>query len=142
MSKYNKKILKTKIILVQFLYAYYLHGNIDSGQLDFVLIKNNVNKFFYVKLQFFFLNIIAKDLFISSMLDRQVAFINTNSLISKIILKIAIFELYFCDTSSINDVNANTLVLLKKFCTRYDYITVKSGLVYILNGYKFFKLLG
>ncbi len=130
MKKQIKKLKKTRKILLQSLYSIYLNKDTNINELIKYKNKNKINELFLEKVA---QKIIKKN----AILDLIIK-INTNThanigIIEKIILKIAIFEIFFKKNIP-NKITINeAIILTKTFCPQKSYKVINKSLDKIIK---------
>lgn len=141
MKKNIIKNRKTKTLILQCLYSWYI-TNVELNLLfNFLFEKNNINRFFLNKFIYFSSNIIKKDKILTAILYKNYHVFLNIDLLEVIILKIVIFEFFFNRKISINVVISDALYLSNKFCTKSSYTIMKTALNDVLISYMIFNLI-
>lgn len=141
MKKKIVKSYKTKTLVLQGLYSFYVSNTEVNTISGFLFEKNNVNKIFFYKFIYLCSNIIKKDKIITLILYQNSQIFFNIGMLESIILKIVIFEIFFYNKTSINIIIADALYLSNKFCTKRSYFIIKSVLNNILISYIMFKFI-
>lgn len=114
MNKNTKKLNKTRKIILQYLYSLKLNENTNYSN-----ITLNKNKIDYNYLVLLIKKIKEKETIIELIIKNNITNINI-SILEELIIKIAIFELFFI--KSVKKIIINEAILLaKEFCSKNSY---------------------
>lgn len=131
MKKIIKKKIHTRKILLQKLYALKITNaeKIDEQK----LFENiNINKIDSTYLRYSLKNIINKINIINLIIDTYTKKNFTINILEKIILEIAIFEIFYCKKTPIKVIINESIILSKQFCTKNSHAMINKILAKIL----------
>ncbi|HFL8819542.1 MAG TPA: transcription antitermination factor NusB [Candidatus Azoamicus sp. OHIO2] len=141
MTKKHDKIYKTKVLILQGLYSWYLNRSCLIKIDHFLFERTNLNNVCYHTFMYFIKNIIKKDLILTVILNKHSCKIINSNLVELIILKMVIFEIFFCNKRQLNIIVSEALYLANKFSSKRSYKLIKNAGNNIILDYVFFKLL-
>lgn len=133
MKKLFKKRNKARKILLQNLYSLTL--NADSVTIKSLLNLHNTNKLDTNYLNNLLHNIPKKSKILNQFFEYNTQKNTSISLLEKIIIKIALFELLFYKDIPIKVIINESLDLSKKFCSRNSYFLINKVLNNITKGF-------
>lgn len=133
MKKLFKKRNKARKILLQSLYSLTL--NEDSMAIKSLLNLHNNNKLDTNYLNYLLYNIPKKTKILNQFFEYNTQKNTSISLLEKIIIKIALFELLFYKDIPIKVIINESLELSKKFCSRNSHFLINKILNNITKGF-------
>lgn len=137
MKKIYKKRRRSRQLLLQVLYSL---NFFDIKEINFegtVIEILNKNKLDFIYLDLLLSGILKKDLFLESVVEYN--FINYKyfNLLDKIIVKIAIFDVFFNESIPLKVVINESIELSKHFSSKGSYVFINKILNDIIKGYIF-----
>lgn len=141
MKKTYKKIFRTKIIILQGLYACHINKSYHDDLNKLFFENKNRNKIdcnYIVEYLTFF---IKKDKCLNILFYKNVNNFFKISLLESLIIKMIIFDIFVYKFFALNIILSNALHLSNKFCSKTSYNLIKNISYNVIICYMIFKLI-
>lgn len=135
MKKIYKKRNKSRKLLLLSLYSQEIAKNNIQEIENYILKKHNIKKLDIIYFRYMLKNIELKKNKLENIIENNIEKNTYMSIIDKIIIKIATYEIFFCKKIPENVIINESLNLSKKFSTKNAYMIVNKILNNIKNDY-------
>lgn len=142
MTKIFKQRICARSLALQGIYSW-LFLNCDINHIEnFLILNKNINKLDIIFLREILHGVPQREEILTFILEGCIDKYTNINIIEKIIINIALFEIFFVKKLSFNIIINEALNLSKKFCSKNSYMLINKILSIVVNGYVFnFRLL-
>ena len=139
MKRIFKKISKSRKLILQALYSWEITKNTTLSIEHTILKIQNQNKIDAPYFKFFLHNIPKKSKILTIIINETIEKNTNTNIIENIILKMAVFEIFFYKKTPLKVIINESLELSKKFCSKNNYMLINKILNNITKGYLFYN---
>ena len=135
MIKVFKQRMFSRILVLQGIYSFKISDNSLHDIENFLINGKNINKIDVIFFRKVFYNFKDKEISLNFFLENIIDKYTIISILENIIIKIALFEIFYLKELSFNIIINESINLSKKFCSKNSYMIINKILNIAVKGY-------